>query len=65
MRGVRPIEAEFERLHQSLQVELLDDHGPFESITAAQAAVDAWRAECNADRPHQSLGMAAPADRFV
>ena len=53
-----------ERLHQSLQIELLNDHGPFESIEALQAALDAWRQEYNTDRPHQSLGMAFPASRF-
>ena len=53
-----------ERLHQSLQRELLDDHGPFDSIEALQAALDAWRQEYNTDRPHQSLGMAFPASRF-
>jgi transposase InsO family protein len=54
-----------ERLHQTLQRELLDVHGPFESIEALQAALDAWRKEYNADRPHQSLGMAFPASRFT
>jgi transposase InsO family protein len=54
-----------ERLHQTLQRELLDVHGPFESIGALQAALDAWRQEYNADRPHQSLGMAFPASRFA
>jgi transposase InsO family protein len=54
-----------ERLHQTLQRELLDVHGPFESIEALQAALDAWREEYNADRPHQSLGMAFPASRFT
>jgi transposase InsO family protein len=54
-----------ERLHQSLQLELLDVHGPFESLRALQAALDAWREEYNADRPHQSLGMAFPASRFA
>jgi len=53
-----------ERLHQSLQLELLDDHGPFESIDALQAALDGWRTEYNTDRPHQSLAMAFPASRF-
>jgi transposase InsO family protein len=53
-----------ERLHQSLQNELLNDHGPFESIEALQAALDAWREEYNTDRPHQSLNMAFPASRF-
>jgi transposase InsO family protein len=53
-----------ERLHQSLQNELLNDHGPFKSIEALQAALDAWRQEYNTDRPHQSLNMAFPATRF-
>ena len=54
-----------ERLHQSLQLELLDVHGPFESLAALQAALDAWREEYNTDRPHQSLDMAFPASRFT
>jgi transposase InsO family protein len=54
-----------ERLHQTLQRELLDVRGPFESIEALQAALDAWRAEYDTDRPHQSLGMAFPASRFT
>jgi transposase InsO family protein len=54
-----------ERLHQTLQQELLKVHEPFASIEDAQAAVDAWRKEYNADRPHQSLGMAFPAARFA
>ena len=54
-----------ERLHQTLQRELLDVHGPSESLGALQAALDAWRAGYNADRPHQSLGMAFPASRFT
>lgn len=40
-------------------------HGPFESIEALQAALDAWREEYNTDRPHQSLAMAFPASRFM
>jgi transposase InsO family protein len=54
-----------ERLHQSLQLELLDDHGPFESLEALQAALDAWRQDYNTSRPHQSLDMAFPASRFT
>jgi hypothetical protein len=53
-----------ERLHQTLQQELLNVHNPFTTIEDAQAAVDAWRQEYNADRPHQSLKMAFPASRF-
>jgi transposase InsO family protein len=54
-----------ERLHQSLQLELLEVHGPFATLAALQAALDAWRQEYNAERPHQSLGMAFPTSRFI
>ena len=54
-----------ERLHQSLQIELLDVHGPFGSLQALQSGLDAWRQEYNTDRPHQSLSMAFPASRFA
>ncbi len=53
-----------ERFHGSLRRELLDDAVPFTGLTAAQAAVDAWRQEYNTTRPHQALGMASPASRF-
>jgi transposase InsO family protein len=52
-----------ERWHQTLQDELLEQAGPFASIAAAQAAVDAWRVEYNTARPHQALDMAMLADR--
>src|SRR6204780_606419 len=54
-----------ERLHQTLQLELLNVHGPFASIADAQAAVGAWRKDYNTRRPHQSLNMAFPAARFT
>jgi hypothetical protein len=53
-----------ERLHQTLQEELLHVHAPFETIAEAQAAVDERRQDYNQDRPHQSLDMATPASRF-
>jgi transposase InsO family protein len=53
-----------ERWHQTIQGELLDPHGPFDSLEAAQTAVDAWRIEYNTVRPHQALNMATPAERF-
>ena len=53
-----------ERWHQTLQTDFLDDAAPFASIEAAQAAVDAWREVYNTARPHQSLDMATPAERF-
>ncbi|MGW9198727.1 IS481 family transposase [Micromonospora chersina] len=54
-----------ERFHQTLQRELLDDVGVWASPEGAQAAIDAFRHEYNTERPHQSLGMAFPADRFT
>ncbi|HET9647825.1 MAG TPA: IS481 family transposase [Microlunatus sp.] len=56
-----------ERFHLTLRRELLDDHEPFESIEAAQAAVDAFVAQYNTHRPHQALDPnqpVSPADRF-
>ncbi|MEV7347278.1 IS481 family transposase [Streptomyces sp. NPDC093544] len=54
-----------ERFHQTLRRELLDDCGAFETITAAQTALDAWVQEYNSVRPHQALDMQSPADRFT
>ena len=54
-----------ERFHLTFRRECLDDAGPFESVLAAQAAIDTWVAGYNCDRPHQSLDMAYPADRFA
>ncbi|WP_435847221.1 IS481 family transposase [Streptomyces hygroscopicus] len=54
-----------ERFHQTLRRELLDDCGAFESIEAAQAALDVWVEEYNSVRPHQALDMQSPADRFT
>ncbi len=53
-----------ERFHQSLRRELLDDHPPFESVQAVQAAVDSWVTHYNCDRPHQGIDDAYPATRF-
>src|SRR6266705_210967 len=50
-----------ERLHQTLQRELLDVHGPFESIEELQAALDAWRQEYNTTRPHRWRWASTPA----
>jgi hypothetical protein len=53
-----------ERFHGSLRRELTDDAVPFADLAAAQAAVDEWVAEYNTRRPHQAIGMKAPAERF-
>jgi hypothetical protein len=53
-----------ERFHQTLRRELLDEAGVFPDLAAAQEAVDGFLHEYNTNRPHQSLDMAFPADRF-
>jgi transposase InsO family protein len=52
-----------ERFHQSIKKELLVDQ-TFPSFDVAQEAIDAWVHDYNTERPHQSLEMAVPADRF-
>ena len=52
-----------ERFHQTLRKEFLADR-TFRSMKAAQAALDRWVTEYNTQRPHQSLEMATPAERF-
>ena len=55
-----------ERFHQTLRRDLLADHGPFDDLADVQATLDVWVAEdYNTRRPHQSLDMASPADRFA
>jgi transposase InsO family protein len=56
-----------ERFHQTLRRELLDDARPFTGLLEAQAALDDWVREYNAQRPHQALQTRAPvtpAERF-
>ncbi len=52
-----------ERFHQSLRKEFLADR-TFATLNAAQEALDDWVADYNNERPHQSLEMAVPAERF-
>jgi transposase InsO family protein len=52
-----------ERFHKTLRTEFLDHVAPFESIAAAQEAVDAWVQAYN-HRRHQGLDMAVPASLF-
>jgi hypothetical protein len=52
-----------ERFHQSLRREFLDGK-VFGSIEQAQRELDAWVGDYNEARPHQSLEMATPAERF-
>lgn len=52
-----------ERFHRSLKAEVLALRR-FTDIDELQRALDAWRHVYNADRPHEALGMAVPADRY-
>jgi len=52
-----------ERFHKTLRREFLDGK-VFASIDDAQVQLDEWVREYNFGRPHQSLGMAVPWDRF-
>jgi transposase InsO family protein len=52
-----------ERFHKTLRREFLDGK-TFASVDDAQVQLDAWVTVYNFERPHQSLGMAVPWDRF-
>jgi transposase InsO family protein len=52
-----------ERWHKTMRREFLDNK-VFASIEEAQARLDVWVEHYNRVRPHQSLGMATPWDRF-
>lgn len=52
-----------ERFHKTLRREFLDGK-VFKSIEDAQYQLDAWVESYNTDRPHQSIGMVAPWERF-
>ena len=52
-----------ERWHKTLRREFLNGK-TFADVADAQAQLDGWVAHYNHDRPHQSLGMVAPWERF-
>lgn len=52
-----------ERFHKTMRREHFNDHR-FDTIEAAQAALDVWVESYNCDRPHQSLGDRSPIERF-
>jgi transposase InsO family protein len=57
---------EVERFHKTLRAEwLADNDHKFATIAEAQASLDAWVRHYNTERPHQSLGMVPPAERFA
>ena len=53
-----------ERWHKTLRREFLNGK-IFDSIADAQAQLDAWVEHYNHRRPHQGIGMVAPARRFA
>jgi transposase InsO family protein len=53
-----------ERFHRSLRAEFLSNTAPFTNLKHAQQALDEWVDDYNTARPHQSLKMATPAERF-
>jgi transposase InsO family protein len=53
-----------ERFHKTLRSELLATLPPFPSLEVAQKVIDDWVSDYNCQRPHQSLGMGTPAQRF-
>jgi transposase InsO family protein len=53
-----------ERFHRSLRAEFLSDRTVFANLKTAQQALDEWVHDYNTTRPHQSLHMATPSQRF-
>jgi hypothetical protein len=53
-----------ERFHRTLRIEFLAGR-VFDDLPSAQAELDAWVQGYNTDRPHQGIGMATPAERFL
>jgi transposase InsO family protein len=52
-----------ERFHRTLKAELLGGR-QFASIPEIQRSFDQWLHVYNCERPHQAIGMAAPASRY-
>jgi transposase InsO family protein len=52
-----------ERFHRTLKAEVLHSCQGLD-LLACQRRFDAWRLLYNHERPHESLGMAAPASRY-
>jgi transposase InsO family protein len=54
-----------ERFHRSMRAEFLSNKPAFTSLKVAQQALDEWVDYYNTARPHQSLDMSTPAQRFT
>lgn len=53
-----------ERFHRTLSLEVLQGR-QFDSLAHAQRRFDPWRKVYNYERPHEALGLAVPASRYV
>ena len=60
-----PTTGKIERFHRSMRPEFLSNQPAFTNLTVAQQALDEWVEHYNTARPHQSLNMATPAQRFT
>jgi transposase InsO family protein len=55
-----------ERFHKTMRAEFLVEHDRrHATLDEAQAALDAWVASYNTERPHQGAGMRPPSERFA
>ena len=53
-----------ERFHRTLKLEVLGRRPVWHDHAEMQTAFDTWRSEYNHERPHEALGLAAPASRY-
>lgn len=55
-----------ERFHKTLRAEFFrPNENLYSTIEAAQEGLDTWVCHYNTERPHQSVGMKPPAERFM
>jgi transposase InsO family protein len=54
-----------ERFHRTLKLELLSRRPLWHDLAEMQRAFDAWREEYNFQRPHEAVGLEAPASRYL
>jgi len=54
-----------ERFHRTLKAEVLTKRPQWHSLDELQRAFDEWRPVYNYRRPHESIGMVVPGDRYV
>ena len=52
-----------ERFHRTLSLEALQGH-QFSTLCETQVHLDRWREMYNAERPHESLDLATPSERY-